>query len=358
MNFKLKQTNLLLIISIILLLSLVFFNIYVLLEFKRFRNEANIINSAGKIRGNIQRVVRKELSGENPEDGIKIVEEFFDNFRNKKPGYEVTERENVFYKELDNFSNEWNNLLNFIEEYRKNGSETAKINFLEKSEICWTLSNKLVLLTQVSYEDKLSFFNIVFIANAVFMIGIFLIIMITRNHIQLKLEKMANYDGLTNVRNRYAYNETMKNELYKRDRYGEKLSLIIFDIDHFKLINDNHGHKTGDAILKKIAELAGSVLRKSDLLFRVGGEEFCIILSNSTLEAGIIAAEKVRKTVENHEFIHNEKVTVSFGVAEPLDNENSDSLFKRADNCLYSAKNNGRNQVWASKTADECYRAD
>lgn len=358
MNFKVRQTNLLLVISILLLLSLIFFNIYVLLEFKRFRNEANIINSAGKIRGNIQRVVRKELSGENPEDGIKIVEEFFDNFRNKKPGYKVTERVDTFYKELDRFSNEWTTLLSFLKDYRKTNTETVKLKMLEKSEICWELSNKLVLLTQVSYEDKLSFFNIVFITNAAFMIGIFLIIMITRNHIQLKLEKMANYDGLTNVRNRYAYNEMMKNELYKKERYGEKLTLIIFDIDHFKLINDNHGHKTGDAILIKIAELAESVLRKSDTLFRVGGEEFCIILSNSTLEAGVVAAEKVRKTVENHEFIHNKKVTVSFGVAEPLDNENSDSLFKRADNCLYSAKNNGRNQVWATKGADECYRAD
>ncbi|HOV14195.1 MAG TPA: GGDEF domain-containing protein, partial [Spirochaetota bacterium] len=126
--------------------------------------------------------------------------------------------------------------------------------------------------------------------------------------------------------------------------------------DFFKRINDNYGHKTGDLILKKIVEISSSIIRKSDCLFRVGGEEFCIILSGAALESGIQVSSKIRQAIEEYNFTEKIKVTMSFGVAEALENENSDSLFKRADNCLYAAKNGGRNQVWASK-GDGCFLA-
>ena len=355
MKFNIKKTTLLLIISILLLLVLIFFNIYVVIQFSHFKHEANIINSAGKIRGNIQRAVKKTMFGVSADDSIKLVNDFFYNFKNKKTGFVITSSEKLFYKELEIFSDEWELLNLYLEQYHEMKTDDIKNMILEKSEICWILSNKLVYLTQKYYEEKLIFFNFVIFGNAFTIFGMSLIIIITRGHVQLKLERMANYDGLTNAMNRYAFNRYMSNELYKKQRYNLQFALIIFDIDYFKSINDNFGHKTGDIILKKVVEISFSIIRKTDYLFRIGGEEFCIILSNSNLDSGIIVANKIRTTIESYDFIHKNRVTVSFGVAEPIDNESSDSLFKRADNCLYSAKNAGRNQVWASKQKDDCF---
>ncbi|MFA6195090.1 MAG: diguanylate cyclase [Sulfurimonas sp.] len=158
-------------------------------------------------------------------------------------------------------------------------------------------------------------------------------------------EQLTLLDSLTGIGNRRFFTETFKKELDKSDRYKHPISLIIFDIDHFKQINDSFGHHSGDVVLQEISSLISSHLRSSDLIARWGGEEFTIILPESTLHEAVLAAEKLRKSIEEHSFSINKQITCSFGVILCADNESTDDAINRVDAKLYEAKESGRNKV-------------
>jgi diguanylate cyclase (GGDEF)-like protein len=128
-------------------------------------------------------------------------------------------------------------------------------------------------------------------------------------------------------------------------RYGKKFSVIMFDVDFFKKINDTFGHEKGDEVLFEIAEIVKKELRNVDLIFRYGGEEFIIILPETDLKKAVEIAERIKKRIENHKFLINRKITVSMGVTEYKKGENKKDLIKRVDNYLYEAKRTGRNKV-------------
>jgi len=165
------------------------------------------------------------------------------------------------------------------------------------------------------------------------------------NQIKRKLEIIATHDKLlTDIFNRLEINKRLKNEIETAKRYNIPLSVIYFDIDHFKKINDTYGHEKGDFVLKEIARLITLNLRKTDIFGRWGGEEFLIVLPFTDLKNAFKLAEKLRKIIENYNF-NGIKVTISFGVAEFNKNDNTDTLINRADKALYQAKESGRNRV-------------
>lgn len=160
--------------------------------------------------------------------------------------------------------------------------------------------------------------------------------------------KMTITDGLTSVNNKRYLAETLEREIPRALRHQRSLSLLMLDIDHFKLVNDTHGHLAGDAVLRDLANIARSRLRPDDMLARYGGEEFAIVLPETPLAGAIKAAEELRKLVETHPFAVEDEsiqVTVSIGAAELLPGMTVDALFKAADEMLYLAKNRGRNRV-------------
>ncbi len=167
-----------------------------------------------------------------------------------------------------------------------------------------------------------------------------------------KLLKSAITDELTGVYNRKFFEKRVVEEMEIADRANEKISLIIFDLDRFKLVNDNFGHQFGDEVLKRTTQIAGDLIRKTDFLNRVGGEEFAIILPNTNKAQAVFVAEKVRKALEDNKHFKVGQVTGSFGVAERMKAESLRSWYKRADNALYQAKNTGRNRVVDSDKFD------
>ena len=167
-----------------------------------------------------------------------------------------------------------------------------------------------------------------------------------------KLLKSAITDELTGVYNRKFFEKRVVEEMEIADRANEKISLIIFDLDRFKLVNDNFGHQFGDEVLKRTTQIAGDLIRKTDFLNRVGGEEFAIILPNTNKTQAVLVAEKVRKALEDNKHFKVGQVTGSFGVAERMKAESLRSWYKRADNALYQAKNTGRNRVVDSDKID------
>ncbi len=160
--------------------------------------------------------------------------------------------------------------------------------------------------------------------------------------------KMAYTDPLTQTNNRTAFDNSLSREIQLANRNSRPLSIIFFDIDHFKNINDTYGHECGDIALSTAANCIKEALRDSDIVFRYGGEEFVILLSDTNLNGAKVIAERIRQQIENHRLAYNMeilKLTASLGISSLRGNDSKDSLIKRADNAMYRAKDNGRNQV-------------
>ncbi len=163
-----------------------------------------------------------------------------------------------------------------------------------------------------------------------------------------KAVKAAVTDTLTNCGNRIAMKTAILREIQLATRDDTPLAIIMFDFDYFKKVNDTFGHQCGDYILKKIAAEIQNILRKTDLIFRYGGEEFVILLHRTTLEGAKIVAEQIRNHVEKLllEFKRQTlTVTLSFGATAMKKGDDIESLIKRADESLYMAKHSGRNCV-------------
>ena len=156
-------------------------------------------------------------------------------------------------------------------------------------------------------------------------------------------------DFLTGTYNRRFLFNRLKEEFERHRRYKRQMSLLIIDIDHFKVVNDTYGHPCGDFVLKSVCDTIQSALRRVDILARYGGEEFCCILPETPFENTYLVAERIRSQVEAASFEYNEnaiKVTVSIGIPKPIElNDSLETLLKNADNALYKAKASGRNKI-------------
>lgn len=167
---------------------------------------------------------------------------------------------------------------------------------------------------------------------------------------QEELERRAYTDYLTGLVNRRRFFERAENELTRALRYGQMLSLLMFDVDHFKLINDGHGHKTGDQVLKKLSEICRTTLRNIDVVGRIGGEEFAALLPETNSAAALEAAERLREALAAARVPLDSggelNFTASFGVASLNQQDiNIDLLMSQADRALYRSKNEGRNRT-------------
>jgi len=160
-----------------------------------------------------------------------------------------------------------------------------------------------------------------------------------------ELERLAETDSLTGTYNRMKYEDIIAKELARSGRFGRPLSLIMFDIDHFKEVNDRYGHSIGDQVLKDVADIVREHKRQVDHLFRWGGEEFMIVALEADLEHATFLAERIRKAIEASSSHGVGNLTVSFGVTQYKEGDTDDTLLKRADAAMYKAKINGRNRV-------------
>ena len=161
------------------------------------------------------------------------------------------------------------------------------------------------------------------------------------------LERLATTDALTGIGNRRWFETKLKEELARARRYGTRLSLIMFDIDRFKKINDTYGHDVGDKVIKEVVRRVRDMVRESDVFCRVGGEEFVLLLPNTEVGDAMMLAERIRERIEKEPIDPVGRVTISLGVVEAHPDEDAETLYKRLDAVLYSAKREGRNRVAA-----------
>jgi diguanylate cyclase (GGDEF)-like protein len=159
------------------------------------------------------------------------------------------------------------------------------------------------------------------------------------------MEVQANTDELTGLANRRHGEHALEMEVERAERYARPLSVLLFDLDFFKAVNDAYGHAVGDRVLATVRDLLSDRLRPSDLLARWGGEEFLLIAPEMREDEASRLAERLRTLVERHDFGTGWRLTASFGVAERFARESAAELVRRADEAMYAAKRDGRNTV-------------
>ena len=165
-----------------------------------------------------------------------------------------------------------------------------------------------------------------------------------RKRIEQELERQASRDHLTGAYNRRAFDAALRQAMLQAEQAGQPLALLLLDIDHFKAVNDRHGHDLGDRVLQSMARRLGNSLRSSDLLARWGGEEFAILLPGTPLSGAQVFAERLRSRVAERP-LQGLSITVSIGISGFRPGEGSDALLGRADSALYRAKRGGRDSV-------------
>lgn len=159
------------------------------------------------------------------------------------------------------------------------------------------------------------------------------------------MEKLAMTDALTGIHNRYAFLNFLAAEESESDRHGTVFSLIMFDLDDFKKINDTYGHDKGDQVLIEVVKRVDVCLRKGDLFGRIGGEEFMVLLRHTPIDTALEIAQRIREKVASEPFELPETVSISAGVVQYMAHESVESIMKRADIALYKAKESGKNRV-------------
>ncbi|RYG56484.1 GGDEF domain-containing protein, partial [bacterium] len=196
--------------------------------------------------------------------------------------------------------------------------------------------------------------------STTFLVGFIAVVMLTflfalmvNDHTAQELRRLATHDSLTKTFNRSAFEGFARQAIEQSLRKGDELSLLLFDIDHFKSINDTHGHQAGDVALRQMAKLANQCLRSQDIFGRYGGEEFAVLLPGTEAAGAYLVAERIRRTLEGATF-HDDGtdfcLTISGGIAQ-LNHTGQTStekrltaLFRAADEALYDAKKSGRNK--------------
>jgi diguanylate cyclase (GGDEF)-like protein len=177
-----------------------------------------------------------------------------------------------------------------------------------------------------------------------------------------KLQRLAITDGLTKLHNSRSFYSQLEVEVDRFNRYKHPLALLLLDIDKFKNYNDSFGHLEGDKILVRISQVIKSCLRKLDTAYRYGGEEFTVILPETSCEEAMLVAERIRNVVQSEVFLPETdkeiSITISIGATQYVENEELSTFIQRADKAMYLSKQKGRNQVTALEADDETMLED
>lgn len=345
-----KSSSFLIVLALIILGLGVLMALYVNNTARSLRFDAKIINETGIVRGAIQRVTKLVLSDSSRLSAEIFVEinGLFNHFiseddRNKHDGVD----ENVFDGIL-NLREEWYCLEIILIEYQLNPSEQTEKEIIEKSEHCWEAADSVVLSAQLATEDKVGSFKLFYRILAINAITAILVILHVILFVRRKLEFESLHDSLTGLFNRRSFDNSIQSEVARCLRYSSMLSLILLDVDKFKIVNDEHGHGAGDRVLIDLAGVVENSVRESDLVFRVGGDEFAVICPGTTGDQAFMLAEKVRKKIKQYPFATGCTETISLGAAEYRKGVTKEQLYQHADKALYCAKNAGRNctEIW------------
>ncbi len=322
---------------ILVVVTLLLGNTALFFLISNIKTSAEIINTSGRIRGNIQRFAKYVIANEKN----YALEARIDTLIKKLK----EEEENIsLIKKEESIANNIDKCWGILKKEAKIYSPERKDMVMKLSERCWVIADDMTARFEEIAEQTANLYLGVFIVNiALSFFALVALIIISRKDVQNKLEIRANYDNLTKLLNRYSFIEIYNTLSQNPENYP--MSIMILDVDNFKKVNDTYGHNIGDVVLKTLAQIIRNSVRKDDIVARWGGEEFTILSPKTDIKGASVLAEKVRKAVESYRFPEVGRITVSIGVAEVLPYEDLVSVIKKADKALYEAKKKGKNRV-------------
>ena len=332
--FKKSFVSNFLIYSLLLILSIDLFNGYISIHYLNnyLDKDTIIVNKLGIIRGDIQRYVKLKISHQNNNKIEKKIDKTFEETCN------IIEKKHFFKKNSYFFK------IHFKAKKIWNKIKSSNNHLIPLSEKEWKITNNLTFYMQNFFNKKFrqlkQGYIVITISSAIF---ILILIAIIYCLIKKGLEIDTITDALTKLYNRAYFNEQIVYHIEKFNRNKEPFVLLLFDIDHFKKINDNYGHNKGDEILKELASILKKSIRKTDIYFRYGGEEFTVIFPNTKINQAKVVLDRFLENLKELK-IEDKKVTVSGGMKE-YDGKGMLDFIKEIDNALYYSKNNGRNKI-------------
>ncbi|MGI6036753.1 MAG: diguanylate cyclase [Limnochordia bacterium] len=330
-----RRSSSMIIITLLLLVLIGVTGMYAGHTYLAMRDDAEVVNKLGFIRGLVQRVVHLEMMGLADERHVEDLERRLLEFSQVGALHPVWPR----------LWSCWQDFKAHLLYYREVPSETNLQALFRRAETFWVVSNETVLYAQQLAEAKLRQYVFILASFIIIWLLTGLILIWLKRYVRDSLEYLAHYDDLTRAANKSLYTQVLEEECQRALRYDRPLSLLILDIDRFKRVNDTYGHSVGDLVLGQLAAVVQRNIRGSDLLARVGGEEFAVIAPETDLEQAKALAERLRLAVASASFPKVGSVTISIGLSQFQREDTPDELFRRADVALYLAKERGRNRV-------------
>ena len=315
--------------------------------FRSIQADRAVINDLSKIRGEIQRYSKLQVSNLDilSVEAKSLEAEIDAMIITNKEDFEnaITKNLTRFY-ELNQLDTKWRELKVKVDAYQINPTEENLFALIGKSEECWTVADANVIRQEFIIQKTTSYSKYFTVTFGVNLLIIILILLLYKQLIHNSLRESAINDSLTHIFNKGYFDEYLSYEIARALRNQQTFSLIMFDIDHFKVINDTYGHRRGDSTLKTLSEVVNKCKRNADVLARVGGEEFMILLPDTTSEDAFLLATRIRKAVEDYPFEEIDKLTISLGITGFIATDTREKILNRVDAALYKAKENGRNR--------------
>lgn len=312
--------------------------------FKSMKNDVVLIDKMSRIRGSVQRVVKAELWNNMGHQQIrKNIDHLIISYVEDPQIMDLSHIEQAGNIKL--LQESWQQLLALLDDYHREPTTQKGAIIIDQSELVWGISNNNVLIAQNLVEKNVSYFRYFTLGFILNLIGILITLFIFKKRIYDDLKTSAIHDPLTKAFNRRYFDNYIDNEILRAIRKDKVFCLVMLDIDYFKKVNDTYGHAKGDYVLTVLVEIVQDSIRKYDVLARIGGEEFTILLPDTKLDDGFALAERVRENVAVYPFDGIPPLTISLGVVEFRSEDTSGELLERADGAMYKAKKSGRNRT-------------
>lgn len=315
---------------------------------KDLQQDREGVNDLSMIRGEIQRYTKLGISDfdmmsvETQALG-EVIDALFIKYRDR--GSTGTEQNDLSRDyEIDQLEMKWAELKKRIKTYQTDPTEANLFAVIGKSEECWGISDANVIQQQFDRDKNAAYAKYFTLTFGINLFIIILILLLYKRFIHNTLSDSAVNDALTGIFNKGYFDEYLSYEIARALRKQRPFSLIMYDIDHFKIVNDTYGHRRGDSTLKTLTEVVQKCKRNADVIARIGGEEFIILLPDTTSEDAFLLATRIRKTVEDYPFEEIGRLTISLGITDFVVTDSKDTLLGRVDAALYKAKENGRNR--------------
>ena len=332
--FKKYSVSNILMVSLFLILIINLINGYMTIKFLNNYLDKNavIVNELGIIRGEIQRYVKLKIANKPTEKIENEIDETFEKACKIINNKHYFNKQSRFFKLFLESKNLWQQI------------KSTKNNLISLSEKEWQITDEMTFYMEEFFNKKFIELKRIY-TLIIFFTSLFILILIKIIYRLIKkgLEIDNVTDGLTKLFNRAYFNQQIVFHIEKFNRNKEPFVLLLFDIDNFKKINDTYGHDKGDEILKNLSSILKKSIRKTDLPFRYGGEEFTVIFSNTNINQAKIVLKRFLENLKELK-INNNPVTISGGMKE-YKGEGMLDFIKEVDEALYEVKKNGKNHI-------------